>query len=67
MYKFKNGVIVYDEATKDKYVAAGMILIEDEPKKEEKEIGKEKIQSETKPNEFRTTGKRASKFGRSTK
>lgn len=64
MYKFKNGVVVYDEATKDKYVAAGMILIEDEPKKEEKEIGEK---SETKSNEFRATGKRASKFGRSTK
>lgn len=67
MYRFSNGIVVYDEATRDKYIAAGMILVEDEPKKEVKEIGEEKIQSETKPNEFGTVRKRPSKFGRSIK
>lgn len=67
MYKFTNGVVCYDEETRDKYIKSGMILVENEPKKEEKEIGEEKIQSETKPDEFGTVRKRPSKFGRSHK
>lgn len=67
MYKFTNGVIVYDEATRDKYIEAGMTLIE-EPKKEEvKELGEEKVQEEIKRNEYRGTRKRTEKFGRRVK
>ena len=36
MYKFTNGIVCYDAATKNKYVEAGMTLIKEEPKKEEK-------------------------------
>ncbi len=67
MYKFTNGVVCYDEATRDKYIKSGMILVKEKPKKEEKEIGEEEIQSKAEPNEFRTTRKRPNKFGRSLK
>ena len=66
MYKFTNGVVVYDEATRDKYIKSGMILVKEEPK-EVKKYGEEKIQSETKPEEFEPTRTRVSKFGRSLK
>lgn len=68
MYKFTNGVVVYDEATRDKYVKAGMTLIKEEPqKKEEKENGKKNIQSKVEPTEYRRPAKRTSRFGKSTK
>ena len=68
MYKFTNGVVCYDEVTRDKYIEAGMTLIEEKPeKKEEKEIGESKINSEIKPNEFGRTRKKADKFSRSFK
>ena len=63
MYKFTNGVVVYDEITKEKYLKSGMTLVE-EPKpvvKEEIKIVKE---SEPKHNEFRETKKRTEKFGK---
>lgn len=66
MYKFTNGVVVYDEITRDKYIKAGMILVK-EPKpevKEEKEIVKDNLQSDIKRNEFSRTKKRPDKFGR---
>jgi len=66
MYKFTNGVVVYDEATRDKYINSGMTLVE-EPKKEEKEIGESEIKSEPKRDELRRTTKKTSKFGRSFK
>lgn len=36
MYKFTNGIIVFDEETKDAYIKAGMHLVEEE-KVEDKE------------------------------
>ena len=66
MYKFTNGVVCYDEATKDKYIKSGMILVKEEPK-EVKENGEEKIQSEAQPEKFESTRTRISKFGRSLK
>lgn len=66
MYKFTNGVVVYDEATRDKYINSGMTLVE-EPKKEEKEIGESEIKSEPKRDELRRTTKKTSKFSRSFK
>jgi hypothetical protein len=38
MYKFTNGIIVFDEETKDAYIKAGMHLVEEE-KVEDKELG----------------------------
>jgi hypothetical protein len=68
MYKFTNGVVVYDEVTRDKYVKAGLILVEEQPKaKEEKEVGEEKIQNKAKPEEYRRTSKRTSRFGNKSK
>ena len=66
MYRFTNGVVVYDEATRDKYIKAGMVLIkETKPEiKEEKEIVKESLQVEVKRNEFGRTKKRPNKFNR---
>ena len=46
MYKFTNGVVVYDEATRDKYISSGMTLVQEEPKKKEEENGDKKIQKE---------------------
>jgi hypothetical protein len=68
MYKFTNGVVVYDEITRDKYIKAGMILVkENKPeKKEEKEIVKE-AQSDIKRSEFRPTKKRTERFSRNFK
>lgn len=64
MYKFTNGVVVYDEETRDKYIKAGMTLIkEDKPEKEEKDVIKE-AQSEIKRSEFRPTRKRTEKFSK---
>lgn len=33
MYKFTNGLVVFDEETKDQYLKAGMKLIKEEVKK----------------------------------
>lgn len=64
MFKFTNGVVVYDEETRDKYIKAGMTLIkEDKPEKEEKDVIKE-AQSEIKRSEFRPTRKRTEKFSK---
>lgn len=30
MYRFTNGIVVYDEETRDKYLKAGMILVKEE-------------------------------------
>lgn len=65
MYKFTNGVVCYDEETKNKYLSAGMSLVKEEPeKKEEKQIGDKDLQSEPKSNEYRTVRKRTEKFGK---
>lgn len=65
MYKFTNGVVCYDEATRDKYIKSGMILVKEEPKEVKKNV--EEIQNKVEPNEYRTTTKRPNKFGRSFK
>lgn len=65
MYKFTNGVVVYDEITRDKYIKAGMILVKEEiPKEEEKNVIKE-AQSDIKRSEFKPTRKRTERFGKS--
>ena len=64
MYKFTNGVVCYDEATRDKYIKSGMILVKEEPKKEEKEIGESETDNEIKPNEFERVTKRTGRFGK---
>lgn len=66
MYKFTNGVVCYDEATKDKYIKSGMILVKEEPK-EVKKDGESETNSELERNEFETTTKRTGRFGRSFK
>ena len=65
MYKFTNGVVVYDEATRDRYIKAGMVLVKEEKpvEKEEKEVVKENP-SEFKRNEFKTTKKRTDRFSK---
>ena len=66
MYKFTNGVVVYDEATRDKYIKAGMTLVKQEvKKKEEKQVGEENTYSKSKQNKFEKTSKRAERFNRS--
>jgi hypothetical protein len=67
MYKFTNGVVVYDKETRDKYIKAGMILVEEEPKKKESKNGESKIQSDTERSEFGKTSKRTGKFSRNFK
>ncbi len=66
MYKFTNGVVVYDEETRDRYIKAGMTLVkESKPeKKEEPEIGEENLRGNTKRNEFREPRKRTGRFNR---
>ena len=66
MYKFTNGVVVYDDVTRDRYIKAGMILVkEDKPEaKEEKQIGESNIKSEPKRNEFRKPSKRTDRFSK---
>ena len=68
MYKFTNGVVVYDEVTRDKYIKAGMTLVQEEPeKKEEEKIVKDSIESRFKSHEFGKTRKRTERFSRSVK
>ena len=67
MYKFTNGVVCYDAATRDKYINAGMTLIEEKPVKKEEKYGESEVNSEPKSNKFGTTGKRTGKFSRSIK
>lgn len=62
MYKFTNGVVVYDKATKDKYIKAGMILVSEEVK-EEKNIGKE-VNSKTERREYKTVEKKPERLGK---
>lgn len=63
MYKFTNGVVVYDEATRDKYIKSGMTLVKEE-KLVKMEIPVEKEEKIVKKTDFRPTGKRNSKFNR---
>lgn len=44
MYKFTNGIVVFDEETRDKYIQAGYILV-----KEEKKEDKVENETESKP------------------
>lgn len=65
MYKFTNGIVVYDEITRDKYIASGMTLVEEKPEvKEEKEekVVEEEVRSRTKRNEFGKPRKRTEIF-----
>ena len=67
MYKFTNGIVVYDIETRDKYIKAGLTLVEEEKpvvkeEKEEEQVGKEDVQNEAKRNEFGRPRKRPSKF-----
>ena len=68
MYKFTNGVVVYDEATRDKYIKAGLILVKEEKpvvkEEKEEENGEKNFQSGIKRSEFRTTRKRTEKFSK---
>ncbi len=66
MYKFTNGIVVYDIETRDKYIKSGMTLIKDEKpeKKEEIEVVKEDLHSEPKRSEFRGTKKRTERFSK---
>lgn len=66
MYRFTNGVVVYDKETRDKYIKAGMTLVnESKPeKKEEPEFGEENLRGNTKQNEFRGPRKRTGRFNR---
>ena len=66
MYKFTNGIVCYDEATRDKYIKSGMILVKEEPKEVKKNV-KEDIQNKVEPEEFGRFEKRTSRFGRSIK
>ena len=66
MYKFTNGVVVYDDITRDRYIKAGMVLVK-EPKpeiKEEKQVGESEINSNAKQNEFRKSNKRTDRFSK---
>ena len=71
MYKFTNGIVVYDEETKNKYIKAGMTLVE-EPKpikpviKEEKNA-EERLQSKVECDGFRRNNKQPSKFNKRNK
>lgn len=50
MYKFTNGIVVYDEETKNAYIKAGMHLVEEkkvEDKKEADILDDEKRNGET--------------------
>lgn len=67
MYKFTNGVVVYDKETRDKYIKAGMTLVKEskpEEKEEQKIAKEEELQSSPKRNEFRSTRKRTDRFGK---
>lgn len=66
MYKFTNGVVVYDEKTRDNYIKAGMILVKEEkPKvKEEKQVGEENNGSKSKFDEFEGARKRPDKIAK---
>ena len=37
MYKFTNGIVVFDKETRDAYIKAGMTLIKEEKVEEKKE------------------------------
>jgi len=67
MYKFTNGIVVYDEETKNRYIKAGMTLVE-EPKpvvkEEPKFVKEEELQSSSERNEYRGTKKRTDRFSR---
>lgn len=62
MYKFTNGVVVYDDVTRDRYIKAGMILVKEEVK-EEKDIGK-KDNSKTERREYKPVEKKSEKLGK---
>ena len=68
MYKFTNGVVVYDEITRDKYIKSGMTLVKEEVKEikeEKKEENNGDTESRIEPIKFGRTTKRTEKFGRS--
>lgn len=57
MYKFTNGVVVYDKETRDAYIKAGMSLVEEKKVESKKEAnilpdekGNEEVRIPTKQN-----------------
>ena len=57
MYKFTNGIVVFDEKTRDSYVKAGMTLVKD--KKEQN--GKGNVSNGAVENEHPTNDKKTAK------
>ena len=68
MYKFTNGIVVYDIETRDKYIKAGLTLVKEEPvvkeEKEEKQVDKKEVYSDPKRNEFGKPKKRTGRFNK---
>lgn len=46
MYKFTNGIVVFDKETRDNYIKAGMKLIKEEVKEENGEVQDKPIEEE---------------------
>lgn len=62
MYKFTNGIVVFDEKTRDSYIKAGYRLVKEEKPKEvsEEELNENNSNSgtiETKPRESNKVSK----------
>lgn len=49
MYKFTNGIVVFDEKTRDSYIKAGYKLVKEELKEELNEDNSNSETIETKP------------------
>ena len=59
MYRFTNGIVVFDEKTKDEYIKNGMKLEED--KKDKLENGSEHNKTEFIKKEYGRSSKKTSK------
>lgn len=46
MYKFTNGIVVFDEATRDAYLKSGMVLVKESEKVEDNKK-EEKVENKT--------------------
>ena len=46
MYKFTNGIVVFDEATRDAYLKSGMVLVKESEKVEDNKK-EEKVEKKT--------------------
>lgn len=38
MYKFTNGIVVFDKETRDAYIRAGMVLVKEDKVEDKKEV-----------------------------